>query len=802
MYKIIPFSVICCFFLLLAGNLYAQTPVKPETSKDSVKVEKTDTSINTFIDKVEFYTNSFNQMNETLSKGFDTAAIHQELPKIQRIIDYIKKGTPITDRSNTLRALYTIRDILTRQEDKLDEWQKTLGNYNESLVQIQDGLSQVKNDASLKYVPADSVLKKEYSDQLLVLNYKWNQVDSVNKQAAQRIGLMQSRVVDNFITLTAYKDSINMELRNFLTRAFSKEYPYLWQSSKSDYVKNFKSATDKTITFSRQLFNYSVTYNWNIHLFGLFLFGLFYTWILYNAAKVRRLRTEPEKIWAQVHYIVKKPWLSSVIIICIITFFIYDHPPVIFMEFVMLILMVVTGIIVRDIWPKMLFRYWLFLFCLAFLAGISNLFIQVSYADRIAVFVLCIAGAYGGWRFLKNIKNAKEFYPEKTRLFLIIFIAVQVIAVICNVMGRFSLAKILLVTSVFGIWQAMTLVIFVRILIEALFLQLEANKENTGVPTYFDFERLQQRFKHALNIIAILLWFILFAGNLNILDAFYENGLELLTKTHKLGGIEITFGSIVVFILVVWVTTAISKGVTYFFEFSDYHAASARRKNKLSSSILLIKLAIFSIGFLFAISASGIPLEKITIILGALSVGIGFGLQTIVNNLVSGVILAVEKPVGIGDTIEVGGKTGVVKEMGIRATKIATGHGSEIIVPNGDLLSEHLTNWTLSNKHRQVELVIGVAYGSDLDVVMVLLKKIVTEKEDIMQTPTPLVLVHNLSQSSVDFKITFWVDDIDNWTTLKSSVLSAVYTVFYKEGISLPFPQSDVHVHFPNNKNL
>ena len=800
MHKNLPFSVLCFFFLFLSGNLYAQILGKSEPEKDSVKVEKADTSVNTFIGKVEHYTNSFNEMNEALSKGFDTAAIHKELPKIQVIINAIKKGTPVNDRSNTLRALYTIRDILTRQEDKLDVWQKTLAGYNESLVHIQDGLSQVKSDPSLSYVPADSVLKKEYNDQLLVLNYKWNKVDSANKQAAQRIGLLQSQVVDNYITVTAYKDSINAELRDFLTRAFSKEYPYLWQSGKSDYVKNFKTATDKTVIFSRQLFTYYASMSWGIHLFGLFLLGLFYTWILYNAAKVRRLRSEPEKIWAQVHYIVKKPFLSSVIIICFITFFIYDHPPVIFMEFVMLILMVVTGVIVRDIWPQTLFRYWLFLFCLALLAGISNLYVLVSYADRIAVFLLGIAGAFGGWRFLNNIKNAKEFYPDKTRLFLIIFIGIQVLAVVCNLLGRFSLAKILLVTSVFGIWQAMSLVIFVRILIEALFLQLEANKENTGVASYFDFARLQQRFKRALNIIAIFLWLILFAGNLNILDTLYNNGLELLTKAHKFAGIEITFGSIAVFILVVLITSAISKGVTYFFEFSDYHSASARRKNKLSSSILLIKLFIFSIGFLLAISASGIPLEKITIILGALSVGIGFGLQTIVNNLVSGVILAVEKPVGIGDTIEVGGNTGVVKEMGIRATKIATAHGSEIIVPNGDLLSEHLTNWTLSNKHRQVELVIGVAYGSDLDVVMGLLKNIITEKEDIMQTPTPLVLVHNLNQSSVDFRITFWVDDIENWTTLKSSVLSAVYTVFYKEGISLPFAQSDVHVHFPKNK--
>jgi small-conductance mechanosensitive channel len=140
--------------------------------------------------------------------------------------------------------------------------------------------------------------------------------------------------------------------------------------------------------------------------------------------------------------------------------------------------------------------------------------------------------------------------------------------------------------------------------------------------------------------------------------------------------------------------------------------------------------------------------------------------------------------------------------MGIRASKIATADGSEIIVPNGDLLSQHLTNWTLSNNHRRVELIIGVAYGSDLKVVKDLFHQIIDNREDIMQDPKPMVLIHYLNSSSVDFRILFWVEDISNWITLKSQVLSDVYEVFYREGISLPFPQSDVYIHYPDQPTV
>jgi potassium efflux system protein len=790
------------FLLYFIQVLYAYPQTKPTTkSKAEKKVDTllsngvADTSLNSFIAKVETYSNSFNSMSTVLSKGFDTVEISQQLPRIARLLKFVQNGTPVDDKSNTLRSLYVIRDILTHQEDRLSEWQQTLSTYNSRLVQIQSSLIKVKEDKVLNYMPTDSLLKIEYSEQMLGLNSKWVKMDEQNRNAMRRIGLLQSLVVENYINVTNYKERVNLALRNFGLRAISKEYPYLWQSGRSDYAKSFVDASIKTATTNKQLLNYFTMANWPEHIWAVIILLGFYTWTMFSTRKIRNTSDDSTAIFEQAYYIPKRPWLSAVVIGFMISIFLYDHPPVVFTQCIMLVLLLATGFLIRDIWPNKLLKYWVIIVVLSVVTGISNLFTLASYTDRIVVFILGIVGAISGYFILKTVRENKELYPEKTCMLIKTFITVQALSVLVNLFGRFSLAKILLVTSLFGLWQSLTLVVFVRIIMEAIFLQLEASKENDSVSTYFDFAALQKRFKTALSVAAFVLWLILFAGNLNILDSVYDFLGQILTHPRKIGDTTFTLSSVIIFMIIIYVASLVSKAISYFFEFADYHSTSQTRKNRLSSSILLVKLAIFTAGFLLAVAASGIPVERITIILGALSVGIGFGLQTIVNNLVSGIILAIERPVQIGDLIEVGTRTGIVKSMGIRASKIAAGDGSELIVPNGDLLSQHLVNWTLSDKTRRVDLIIGVAYGTDLNKVMRILNEAVADRENILKDPQPQVLVHHFDDSSVDFKIMFWVAEIGNWMTLKSEVLLTIYEVFNREGIEIPFPQREVRIH-------
>ena len=212
------------------------------------------------------------------------------------------------------------------------------------------------------------------------------------------------------------------------------------------------------------------------------------------------------------------------------------------------------------------------------------------------------------------------------------------------------------------------------------------------------------------------------------------------------------------------------------------------KKTNIGSVLLLVRLGIWALGFLIAVAAAGIPLDKISILLGALGVGIGFGLQNITNNLVSGIILAFERPIQIGDQIEVSGKVGVVNEIGVRSSKIKSVDGSDIIIPNGDLLSQHLINWTQQNRNKRMNFVVGISYDSNLLSVTELIKTTLEHNVDVLETPPPAVLVQNFAASSIEISIYFWVADLFKAPAIKSKVMIDVFDTLNKNKIQIPFP--------------
>jgi small-conductance mechanosensitive channel len=233
---------------------------------------------------------------------------------------------------------------------------------------------------------------------------------------------------------------------------------------------------------------------------------------------------------------------------------------------------------------------------------------------------------------------------------------------------------------------------------------------------------------------------------------------------------------------------------SFIFDNQDLNIESSRNA-KSGSLKLFTKLTIFILGTLLAFAAAGIPMDKLAIIFGALGVGIGFGLQNIVLNLVSGIILAIEKPMEIGDVVELGNKTGTVKEIGFRSSQITTFEGSVVIVPNGDFISQHLINWTHSNNNsRRVDVIVGVKYGSNLEQVKKIIGDIITGNPDVSKYPAPNILIHEFANSSVNIRVLFWTSDYDKWVALKSNIYQEIYESFAANNIEIPFAQTDLHI--------
>ena len=205
-------------------------------------------------------------------------------------------------------------------------------------------------------------------------------------------------------------------------------------------------------------------------------------------------------------------------------------------------------------------------------------------------------------------------------------------------------------------------------------------------------------------------------------------------------------------------------------------------------------LSVF-LGFILAFGAAKIDMSNVAIVFGALGVGIGFGLQNIFNNLISGLILAFERPVQVGDVIQISSINimGEVKDIGIRASTVRTFDGAEVIVPNGNLISNEMSNRTLSDSRRRQEILVGVAYGTDTNRVLEILNKVVHENEMALNEPSPLILFTGFGDSSLDFRVLFWTS-FENGFVAKSEVGVAIDTALKKAGVTIPFPQRDLHI--------
>ncbi|MGB9712156.1 MAG: mechanosensitive ion channel domain-containing protein [Dissulfurimicrobium sp.] len=213
--------------------------------------------------------------------------------------------------------------------------------------------------------------------------------------------------------------------------------------------------------------------------------------------------------------------------------------------------------------------------------------------------------------------------------------------------------------------------------------------------------------------------------------------------------------------------------------------------------VTIIRYAGLVLAAVIALSVAGVDMSNLAIIAGALSVGVGFGLQNIVNNFVSGLILIFERPIKKGDWIVAGGTEGHVKRIGVRSTIVQTFDNADAIIPNSELISNQVTNWMLDERTGRVRINIGVAYGSDTKLVKRLLLDVAHAHEGIIKDgslPTPQVWFMEFGNSSLNFQLNFYIKNINDRFNIRSDIMFEIDRIFRENGIEIPFPQRDIHI--------
>jgi small-conductance mechanosensitive channel len=416
---------------------------------------------------------------------------------------------------------------------------------------------------------------------------------------------------------------------------------------------------------------------------------------------------------------------------------------------------------------------------------------------RLAVLLVtagALAGLLGGLRrgrWARFVRGGA--WGLATRAAAVAALGLLALSVVSNVIGNATLAERLthatLATAILG-----AVLLGVQAVLEgalAALLHLPAVQRRPLVARHR--ELLQRRTAALLRVAVVAFWAWRTAQEFGIAGAAGAAGEAVLGLRLRVGGLDVSLGNVAAFAVTLALALALSRAVRFVLDEGVFAEIDLPRGVPAAVS-KTAQYVILLLGFSWAVLASGMEMSRFSFLVGALGVGIGFGLQNVVNNFVSGLILLYERPVQVGDIVEVGAVSGEVTRIGVRSSTVRTFPGAEVIVPNATMIATEVTNWTLSDRRRRIELGVGVAYGTPPQAVIDLLVAAVRGRAGVLESPAPVALFLRFGESSIEFVLRFWTADFDRWQLLASEVMIEVHASLGRAGIAIPFPQRDLHV--------
>ncbi|HSB78319.1 MAG TPA: mechanosensitive ion channel domain-containing protein [Candidatus Methylomirabilis sp.] len=387
--------------------------------------------------------------------------------------------------------------------------------------------------------------------------------------------------------------------------------------------------------------------------------------------------------------------------------------------------------------------------------------------------------------------ETKEQHALRLGAFLVLL--TLSVGLVSEVLGYMRLAR-LLASGVLGSGAlALTLHAWVRVLAGVAAFDLRVWPLRLLRMVWHHRELLERRTYNVLCWLAIIGWTFRTLDYVGLFHPARSLGTTVLAARLQVGSIGISLSDVLVFVVMIWLAYLLSAFIRFVLQEDVYPHLHLTRGLPYAVSSLL-NYVIMALGFLLGLGALGLDLTKVTVLAGALGVGIGFGLQGVVNNFISGLILLFERPMHVGDTVEVADLSGEVSRIGIRASTVRTGGGAEIIVPNSQFVTERLTNWTLSDRLRRIELPVGVNYGASPKDVIALLEAVARAHPDVLQNPTPRAYFTGFGESSINFELHAWTGKFGQWFQIRSELATAVYDSACTAGMTFPFPQREVRI--------
>ena len=711
---------------------------------------------------------------------FDTRKVTEELPGLDENLHAIRHSVDDTGQVVDIKQLQMCQLMLVDIQEQLAEWRTALGQAHEQFEAMQVKLAGLAPRPARAASPDAAMLALERADS--VLQGRRNRIGGLLTKRYERTKQLQTQVAASYIQTLELQDEVGDQMRRSGRTTIKAAYPPLWAARPAP-VSLVHSDAAHDAADQREIINFYFTNNWDNWAYMVLIGLVFYGWVAFNYRRVRARMLDLED---DFRYLRSGLVAATAVVMFSLAPVLELHPPSVYLALLQaLLLLALTAVFARS-WSRQLFRYWLVRLVFFVIMTFTNANAATGLGARWGLLLLNVLAAGLGGLLLLRLRETMallRFLIPVTWLFIVL----NALAVVCNVFGWLSLAKMFSTAAIFGLTQGIGLAVFVELFTEAFHLQILGTRSANGGVATFDFDKIETHLLRLLTGIAAVVWLVVFTSNLNLHDTLYRGLEQILTAPHTLGSTVFTLGNILLFFFILFVSAQLQQYLGYFF--GDVGEADSVGSRQRGSWLVGLRLLLVLVGFALATAATGLPLSKIAIVFGALSVGIGLGLQSIVNNLVSGVILIFERPFHVGDFIEVAGKSGRVQDIGIRSSKLTSLTGSEIILPNADLLSQHVINWTRTNDHIRVDLVLKLAPGTDLQTDLQTARELIQEEIKnspyTMQSLPPEILLSSINGQVYELKVLFWITNIRQEQLTKSEILAGIYRRFTARGLQL-----------------
>ncbi len=726
--------------------------------------------------------------------------ISEKLPELaSKLIERSARANELIDGDTSIDALSDVAGEWRARAEGLGAWRQALTRRAVAIEAEIDTLQRAEDQwevtrASAAAAGLPSSTRERIAETLAALNAAQKQV----KRRRTHILALQNDVAQQELVVTGVLDRVASLRQQLQSRLFARDEPPLWQPEA--YTRSadptplrerlVKSVSESFGELGELMLLDGQRFAWQV---VIFLFVL--TVLMVARARVSQWALEDPTLAATAR-IFTRPVSSAVVVSMLFSQVGPLRSSTLGADIEAVILLVpLLRLLPSELYGGLRGAV-LGLALLFVLGSLRPLFVAVPIVERFRL----LAEAVGGvalFAYLVRPANAVHLaavgrFAGAVVPVARVALALLVVAALTNVVGMVSVSRLLVRGTLSASYAAVAAYALAKIGAGAVTAALRSNALRHLRVVRDHGVLVRSRMVAFLNWAMVVGWVIAMLRFFRIADDVLGGLRSVVTAELELGTVSISLGDVLGFFATIWVAFTLSRFLRFVLAEDVLPRVSLPRGVPAAISTG-IHYVILLVGFTLAIGAAGIDLSRFSLLAGAFGVGIGFGLQNVVNNFVSGLILLFERPVQTGDTIEVGVLTGEVQRIGIRSSTVRTFEGADVIVPNANLISERVVNWTFSDRQRRIEIKVGLAYGTDPAKAIELLVGVARAHPEVLAIPEPIALFTEFGDSALQFSLRAWTR-FEIGFRVASELGIAVNAALREAGIEIPFPQRDMNV--------